>query len=176
MASGDTLIILTPQHATLTGDNYPASHDTIDGGATVGEIIPCLDFDASQTEFADFPNLVMPHNYNNGGLTIDVVYSMSSDGGGSNKVRWEIGFRAIEDDAEDQDTTVHSYDTNGVSDIVPDAVGEVSIGQITFTDGADMDNVDAGDLFHLRISRDHDHADDNATGDAQLQAIHIKET
>lgn len=172
MASGDTLLVLNPLHATPPAANN-ATLDTIAGGSTPAEAIPCIDFDASSSEYMDFANLVMPQNYGDGGLTIVVIYSMAS--ATANQVRWEIALRAIEDDAEDQDTS-HSYVFNGVSDTVPSAVGEISAPTITFTDGADMDNVDAGDLFHLRIYRDHDHADDTATGDAQLQAIHIKET
>ncbi len=175
MASGDTLIVLNAQHATPPAANA-ATFDVIAGGSTPAESIPCIDFDAAATEYMDFDNLVMPQNYSDSGLTVVVIYSMAS-ATGAVQVRWEVALRAIEDDTEDQDTS-HDYVTNsnGVSDTVPTAVTEISAPTITFTDGADMDNVDAGDLFHLRIYRDHDHADDDATGDAQLQAIHIKET
>ena len=172
MASGDTLLILNPLHSSPPA-TIAAQLDIIEGASSPAENIPCIDFDAGASEYMDFPNLIMPKSYGDGGLTVDLIYSMAS--AIANQVRWEAALRAIEDDSDDQDVS-HTYDYNGVSDTVPSAVGRISKATITFTDGADMDNVDAGDFFHLRVYRDHDHADDTATGDAQLQAIHIKET
>ena len=47
---------------------------------------------------------------------------------------------------------------------------------IAFADGAEMDSVAAGNAFRVQITRDANNAADTATGDAELVAVHIKET
>lgn len=175
MASGDTLLTLDPQNNCGPSTDF-ATQDTIAGGSTPPEDISVLDFDASASEYADF-KFDMPLHYAGGGLTVTIKYSMTSDHdeGTPHKVRWEAAFRRIQDDAE-AISGAHTYQYNGVSDIVPSALTEISHAVITFTDGADMDSLVAGEMAILRIYRDHDHADDNATGDAELQLITIKET
>lgn len=168
-------IPLTPQMACGPATNF-ATLDTIAGGSTPNEVVAVLDFDASASEYKDF-KIQLPDGYNDGGLTCTVIFSMTSDHdeGTPHKVRWEIGIARIADDALDINGD-QAYAFNGVSAIVPSAVGEVSYDNITFTDGADMDSWTAGEMAILRIYRDHDHADDNATGDAELQMIVIVET
>ena len=83
----------------------------------------------------------------------------------------------VADDAEDLDTTAHTYDYNAVVATAPSAVGEVAYDNITFTNGADMDSVVAGDYFILRVTRDPTPSSGtDVTGDASLHAIYIKET
>ena len=81
----------------------------------------------------------------------------------------------MNDDAEDIDSS-HSYSFNGVSDTCASASGELSYPSIAFTDGADMDNWAAGEIAIVRIYRDHDHADDTMSGDAELWGLIGKET
>lgn len=168
MASGDVVGHIT---AVIPPGASAATIDTRAGGSTPAEAIRVWDFDASSSEYMDFMGYL--EGYDAGGLTVTLYYSMSS--ATSDQVRWEVAFRSIEDDAEDIDSS-HSYAFNGVSDTVPSAAGEISMPTITFTDGADMDNVDDGDWFIFRIYRDHDHADDDATGDAELWGFKILET
>jgi len=169
------LLILTPQCSTAPAASF-ATLDTITGGSTPAETIPVLDFDADTSEYIDF-KIILPAGYASGGLTVTVIFSMTSDHdeGTPHKVRWEVAFARISDDDLDMNGD-QAYDFNGVSAIVPSVVGEVSYDNITFTNGADMDSLAAGEMAILRIYRDHDHADDNATGDAELQMIQIKET
>lgn len=175
MASGNSLVTFSALHGVPPGTVY-ATQDHIVGASTPAESVPVLDFDASATEYIDFYG-ILPNHYGGGGLTLTVVFSMSSDHDeGASQVRWEAAFRRLEDDAEDIDTTAHTYDYNGVSAVVPSAVGEVAYDAITFTDGADMDSLAAGEAFILRVKRTHDHADDDATGDAELHAVHVEET
>jgi len=171
MASGDTLLILTPQNGTPPASS-PAQLDTITGAdGTSAENVPCIDFDASTDEYMDF-YCVMPEHYGSGGLTLTIVHACLGDT--SNAWKCAIAFRSIEDDAEDLDTTDHAY-TYNTGDMTPaGTAGEVGYDNITFTDGADSDNVDAGDLFILRVMRDV--SEDSMTGDASVLAIHIKET
>lgn len=168
MASGDPVVQIL---AVVPPGASAATMDVRPGGSTPAEGVRVYDFDAASSEYLDF--LCKLEGYDGGGLTFTVVYSMSS--AVANQVRWEIGIRRIQDDAEDIDSA-HSYDTNGVSDTVPSAAGEVSYPQISFTDGADMDNWAEGELAIVRIYRDHDHADDTASGDAELWSLSGVET
>ena len=172
MASGNTLLYLRPTDATPPATLY-AQLDWLAGASSPAENIPVLAFDSSSTEYMDFRGK-MPQHYAAGGLTLVICSGAATTTGG---VRWDVAFRSIEDDTEDLDTTVHSYDYNGVSVTTLASVqGEVTYDNITFTDGADMDSVGAGDEFILRIKRTHDHADDTAAADAYLHGIEIRET
>jgi hypothetical protein len=172
MASGDTLIILTPQNCTPP-ETVPATLDVIQGADSVSkESFPVLDFDAAQDEYMDW-FAVMPKNYvGTTGITCTIVWAAISDQ--TNACQFEAALRAIEDDTEDIDTTDHVYDFNVVAASPANTAGEASYDDITFTDGADMDNVGAGDYFVFRLMRDV--SDDSMTGDASVLAIHIKET
>lgn len=171
MASGDTLIVLTPQSCTPP-ETVPATLDVIQGADSVSkESFPVLDFDAAQDEYMDW-FCVMPENYGGGGITATIVWAAISDQ--SNACQFEAALRAIEDDTEDIDTTDHAYSYQVVAASPAGTAGEVSHDDITFTDGAQMDNVNTGDYFVFRLMRDV--SDDSMTGDASVLAIHIKET
>lgn len=174
MASGDTLAILRAKDAELPATAY-AQFATITGGATPTETVPVLDFDTTTQEYADFP-CVMPAHYDGGGVTLTFIWAATSATSG--EVVWAAAFRHIPDDAEDIDTTAHSYDYNsiGAGATAPSAVGELGYDNLTFTDGADIDSVAAGGAFILRVSRDTADADDDMAGDARLVAIKISET
>lgn len=173
MASGDSLLILTPNSATLPNTAF-ATPNLITGASTPAELIPVLDFDDTTQEYADF-YCVMPEHYDGGGITMTVVFS--ADEIATDVVEWQAAFRRVADDAEDLDTTTHTYAYNAVVATAPSVVGEVAYDDITFTDGADMDSVVAGDYFILRVTRDPTPSTGtDVTGDASLHAIHIKET
>ena len=167
-------IVLIPQYGMAPAANF-ATLDTIVGGSTPAEAITVLDFDADASEYMDF-KIILPDGYEGGGLDVVIISSMTSDHdeGTPHKVRWEVAFAAITDDNLDINAD-QAYDFNGTSAIVPSEVGEVSYDHILFSNGADMDSLAAGGMAILRIYRDHDHADDNATGDAELHMIKISE-
>jgi hypothetical protein len=52
--------------------------------------------------------------------------------------------------------------------------GLITITAVTFTDGADMDSVAAGNAFRLKVTRDA--VNDDMTGDAELIVVEAKET
>ena len=173
MASGDTLLILMPQHCSPPGTTF-ATFDTVTGTSTPAERIPVLDFNDTNQQYADF-YCVMPQNYDGGGLTCIVGYSAAETS--TDVIDWEIAIRAVPDDAEDLDTTAHTYQYNDVVDTAPSAVGEVGYATITFTDGADMDSVAAGEYFILRLTRDPTpNSGTDVTGDASMHFVHVKET
>lgn len=172
MASGDTLLEFPVIQGTPTA-TLAATFEPRTGGSTPAESFYVADFDAATDEYLDFHGLIMPQHYSGGGVTVRLIWGASS--ATSNNCIWRAAFRSIEDDAEDVDGA-HSYDFNSVTDAAPSASGEFTAAAITFTDGADMDNVGAGDVFTLRVTRDADNGSDNMTGDAELKAIEIRET
>lgn len=174
MASGDTLLVLTPAAASLPAATF-ATFDAMAGTSTPAESILVLDFDDTTQEYADF-YCVMPAAYSGStGITCTIMWSAAE--AATDVVEWQIALRRVADDAEDLDTTAHTYDYNAVVATAASAIGEVAYDNITFTDGADMDSVTAGDYFILRITRDPTPSSGtDVTGDASLHAIYVKET
>jgi len=163
MASGDTLLTFTPQCNEPPAANF-ATLDLRNGH-------PVLDFDPTTNESAIFRD-VMPRHYKGGGVTVYLHYAMTS--AEANTVDWDVAFERIGDQQVDIDgdsfAAVNSVDNNAV----PGASGNVDIVSIAFTDGADMDSVAAGEGFRLKVTRDA--TNDDATGDAELLFVEIKET
>ena len=164
MASGDTLLVFHPYNNEPPSSNY-ATLDTRNSR-------PCLDFDATTNESAVF-SAVMPQHYaGTTGVTVYIHYAMSS--AEANTVDWDAAFESV----GDQDLDVDGDDfaaVNSTDDTtVPGTSGLVDIISIAFTNGADMDSVTAGDGFRLKVTRDA--SSDDATGDAELYWVEIRET
>jgi len=173
MASGDTLCTFGPQDGVPPA-TLAAAIDTIVGTSTPAEAIPVVAYDDTTQEYMDFIG-VMPPNYSGGGFTIRLFHSSADVA--SDVTEWQVAFRRVADDAEDLNTTSQTYDYNLVVATVASASGEVAYDVITFTNGSDADNVAAGDLFILRVTRDPTPSSGtDATGDAYLHSIEIKET
>lgn len=134
---------------------------TTDPGA--GENFPVIRFDDSSDEYWDF-SCALEANYDSGGIDIELVWSGAAATG---NVGWNAALRRKTDDAEDLDSTDHSYSYQSVTAAAPSAVGEVSYDTISFTDGAQMDSTAAGERFNLRIYRDTT-VGSNMSGDAEL--------
>lgn len=169
MASGNSLAYFAAQ--SVSGPNTTTAQlDAILGTSTPAESFPVLAFDTTTIEYADFRGK-MPAHYAGGGLTVIIC---SSAGTTTGAVTWEIAFRSFEDDTVDLDTTAKTYDFNAVTiGTLASAVGELTYDNITFTDGADMDSVGAGDEFLMRVRRN---TADTAATDAYLHGIELKET
>jgi hypothetical protein len=171
MASGDTLCIFTARDG-IPSATAGATHAILTGAASPAEGVPYLAYDSATDENADFIG-IMPRAYAGGGLTLTLYWASGVTTG---DVVWNAAFRRIQDDAEDIDTTAHSYDFNAVTATTASAAGEVDYATITFTNGADMDSLAVGELFNLRITRDANNGSDGMSGDAYLIAVEIKET
>lgn len=164
MASGDTLIVFTPLHNEPPSSN-PATLDARNQH-------PVLDFDATTNESAVFKGIMPRHYAGTTGVTVYIHYAMSS--AEADTVDWDVAFERIGDQQLDIDgdsfAAVNSVDNT----TVPGTTGLVDIVNVTFTNGADMDSVAVGESFRLKITRDA--ASDDASGDAELFAVEIKET
>lgn len=131
---------------------------------------PCLDFDTATQEAAIFTG-VLPADYGGAGITVTVFVAMSTATSGT------VGFDvAIErTDASGLDIDADSFATAQTitATAVPGTSGQVLALSVNIANGADMDNLAAGELFRLRLRRDV--ANDNAAGDAEVFAVIVKE-
>ena len=130
---------------------------------------PVLDFDADTDENAIFGG-VLPTTYAGGGLTIEIYWTATS--GTADDVVWNADIERMNTDL-DADSFVGANaatsTTNGTSGIITKTT-------ITFTNGADMDSLAAGEAFRLKITRDANAAGDTMTGDAELHRVVMRET
>jgi len=165
MASGDSLIGLTPLGSEAPAANYA----TLD----LRNAHPCLDFDATTNESAVF-TAVMPRNYAGGGVTVYLHWSASTDTNNAHYCHWDAAFELIA--ANDLDIDADNFEeAHSVDDTSPNATsGKVTITAIAFEDGEPIANANGGNLFRLKVTRDA--ANDDMTGDAELLGIEIKET
>jgi len=161
MASGNTLLILLPLAIEPLGDatlDFRNNH-------------PVLDFDDTTNETAVW-SAVMPKHY--AGTTGVTVYLYWSHAAITGDVDWDAEFERIGDQVLDVDGDSFAAANSVNATTVPGTTGHVDVVNITFTDGADMDSLVAGELFRIRITRDA--TNDSATGDAELHAVEIRET
>lgn len=164
MASGDSLLLFLPYHNEPPAANYA----TLD----LRNQHPVLDFNDTTNESAVFSAVLPQHYAGTTGVTVFIHYSMSS--AVANTVDWDVAFERIGDQQLDVDGDSFAA-VNSVDDTtVPGTTGLVDVVSVAFTDGADMDSVAKGELFRLKVTRDA--ASDDASGDAELHAVEIRET
>lgn len=156
----------TAQQAFLPAASY-ATHDT-------RNTHPVLDFDAAADECAYFGGF-LSSNYASNGLTVTLAWLATSATTGA--TGWLVSIEAHPDDALDLDSDSFVAD-NSASATTASATGEVQYTDITFTDGADMDSLAAGESYRLRVCRDGDGSvvTDDMTGDAELYRVVVRES
>lgn len=132
---------------------------------------PVLDFDATTDEEAVF-TAFLPAAYAGGGLTVETFWSTVATSGNF------VVDAAIERNAlASLDIDTDSFAAVQSATVTANGtVGFIVKGTITFTSGAQMDSLVAGEMFRLKIRRDANNAADTMTGDAQLLLVVIKET
>lgn len=163
MATGDTLLIFTPQQNEPPASNF-ATFDTRNGHLV-------LDFDDTTGEVAIFKGTV-PRNYAGGGITVYVHAAATSATTGT--IGWLVAFERVGDSQQDIDSDSFAADQTITAGTVPGTSGHVDILNVAVSNGANMDSIAVGEGFRLRITRDV--ANDTATGDAELYAVELKET
>ncbi len=167
MASGETLVPIS-----VLSNEPPGSIAALPDRRNFHAV---LDFDDTVDEEAVF-TAIMPRSYGGGGVTIYIHYSMET--AIANEVVWQTAFERVGDGVQDVDADgFEAFQTSGAI-TVPGTSGNVDITTTTHTDGTQMDNIAVGEKFRLKIRRDADDtsATDDATGNAELHAIEIKET
>lgn len=164
MASGNTLVVFGPNDNEPPSANY-ATLDTRNG-------VPCLDFDGATDEEAVFSG-VLPEHYAGGGLTVILKVAFSSAISGDS--RWQADIERGTTDIDSDSFTGSFQSAGGTANATSGITTDVSI---AFTSGAQMDFLAAGERFRLKIRRDADGTSgvDDIVTDAELFAVHIKET
>jgi len=160
----DTLCTFLP-HTSFPPATAYATRDT-------RNTTPVLDFNDSTDEAALWFD-VLPIRYAEGGLTVEILFAMTSAATGD--VVWcaQIERVGIEVQSLDSDGFASA---KSVTVTVSGTASYVQKATIAFSDGAEMDSLESGEPFRLKVYRDANHASDTATGDAELVAVHIKET
>ena len=131
----------------------------------------CLDFDDTVDEESIFRGTMSP-NYTGGTITVHVIWSAQTATTGD--VRWAVAFERVL--VGTLDTDADSFATEQtVDDTTNAASGVTEDAQITFTGGAQLDSLAAGDRFRLKLRRDGAQAEDTLSGDAEVNAIWMEE-
>jgi hypothetical protein len=170
LASGDPVLQILGERPPRATPAYPVE---IAGTSTPAERIIVWRFDDAATAYMDY--LVALHGYDAGGLTIRIAHGFTS-GTPANAVRISAAIRRIPDDAEDLDTTAHTYDYNAATFTTASVQGEWAYDTITFTDGADMDSLANNEYGILRIRREPADAADTLAGNWYIGALSGTET
>ena len=167
MASGNTLVTFSPASNESPASNYA----TLD----MRNVHPVLDFDGSTDEEAVFSS-ILPLNYAGGGLTVTTYWAFTSATSGSLRVQADI--ERIDTSSLDIDADSFTGSFQSAGGTAPGTSGQIIAVTITFTSGAQMDSLAAGENFRLKVRRDADGTSgtDDITTDAELLAIEIKET
>ncbi|MHC4707564.1 MAG: hypothetical protein ACYS8I_10825, partial [Planctomycetota bacterium] len=132
---------------------------------------PVLDFDGATNESAVF-SAVMPRNYGGGGVTVYIHYAMSSAASGT--VDWDVAFERIGDQQQDIDSDGFASAKSVDDTAVPGTSGLVDVVGVSLSDGSDMDGIQAAEGFRVKVTRDA--VSDDASGDAELLFVELKET
>lgn len=164
MASGQTLLTFVPTCAEPRATAFP----TLD----VRNNHAVLDFDAATNELSYF-GAILPRNYNGGGITLQLIWMATTATTGN--VVWQGAFERHQDETTDLDADNFAADQSATA-AVPTTNGTPQYTEIAFTDGAQIDNLVAGESFRLRITRDAANASDTMVGDAELLRVEMRET
>lgn len=167
MASGDYVVAISEGEPTAL--NF-ARLDHIVGGSTKPELRQVIDFSGVVADYFDLPCRLL-ENYDGGGLTAQFVTSASSSSGGGTSAVLQAAMRRLDVDELFGDSHTYVYQTVTIPS--PDEIGNMVYPEITFTDGAQIDDLVAGEAFVFRILRDPTHGSDNMLGDLE---VHLKST
>lgn len=165
MATG--YLQFTPLSALLPIASFAAlgRHASSGTGLPEGWI---LSFDAAADEWCFFVFRV-PDNYASGAV-LKIQFTMVSATSGS--VVWVAQVTCATDDADDMDVAAGDTE-NSATQAVANVAGEPKTASITLTNA---DSMAPGDLCIIRVSRDANHASDDAAGDAELWVAQFEYT
>lgn len=159
-------------YAAVPPGTSGAPLNVLAGASTPAEQFPYYEFVNGSVTYRDF--LCRLVGYNSGGLTLSFQV-MRTSGSAAATYILEAAIRRINSASEDLGAA-QTYDYNAVTVTIPAGPPNAGIpmaGTITFTDGADMDNLADGEFFFLRFRRNGGTATDTAR---VLAGIAIKET
>lgn len=146
-------------HTSHAPNTLGAGVNSLAGGSTPTEQYLHYVFPNSADSYREW--LCSLQGYNGGGLTFKFLVLRSSAGAGSTYI-FDLAIRRINTGSEELGAS-HSYAYNSVTVTIPAGPPAATIpmlATITFTHGADMDDLADGEFFVLRLRRD---VDDTAT-------------
>jgi len=154
-----TLAVFTAQNGIPPASDY-ATRD-------VRGVFPVLDFDSSTSESIYFVGL-MPQQYQNNGIIAYLYFTSSATSG---DVDWDISFDRLTSADLDIDGNSFGDITSSDGNNVSGTSGAITIATWSIASGSAMDNVVAGDMFMVKLTRD---IADTASGDAQFLALELR--
>jgi hypothetical protein len=165
MASGDILCIWSAQAGIPSASNM-ATLDTRNAH-------PVLDFDATTVETAYFED-ALSASYSGGGLTVSVFWMATTATTGA--VVWSGAIERMVEGGTDMDADSFASEQNAAAVTTNGTSGVLNKSTITFTSGANMDSVAAGEQFRFQLQRETADGGDTMLGDAELARVIIRET
>ena len=174
MASGDTLLILTPKAAVAPATAY-ATLDVVAATTATPDINRLvLDFNETEDEYADWL-VMMPRHYGSGGsptgITLTFVWTCEPI---INDVSWAAQIRS-EGSTDAHITKNFSTAVVATAATAPGTARNIAYTTLALTDGAQMDSVAAGEMMTVRVYRDISVAT-TIIGDVELHLIEVRET
>lgn len=163
MASGDTLIAF-PAAAGMPPASGYATFD-------LWSDLLVLDFDKSIDEAIIFEG-VLPSHYAGGGLK--VLINWTETPGETGSVVWAAQFDRMQIAFWNPSSPSWAAAKTVEHPYVPGQ--KIKQTAISFSDGAEIDSLVAGEPFLLKVYRDADHANDTIDGDVSLFSVIIEET
>jgi hypothetical protein len=165
MASGDTLMAFMPENKQGPG----AGSAPFD----VRNDILVLAFDGGTSEAAIFRG-ILPKHYAGGGLTLEIWWMTIAVTG---DVVWGGSISRAQAGGADQDAYTFATEQLSAAATADATAGKKVKSTITFSSGANMDGLQAGEPFFLRVQRKTaDAGDTMSANDAQLVEMHLAET
>jgi len=154
-----TLAVFTAQNGIPPATNY-ATRD-------MRGIFPVLDFDNTTSESTYFVGL-MPQQYQNNGVNAHVYFTCDATSG---NVDWDISFDRLTTADLDIDGNSFGDIVSSDNNTVSGTSGAITLSTTKIATGTKMDNVVAGDMFVLKLTRD---IADTAAGDANFLALELR--
>jgi hypothetical protein len=128
---------------------------------------PILLFDDTTAWAAIFSDVV-PRAYQATGFKVHIHWAAVATSG---TVGWDVAFERMASTTDlDVDNWATTQTVTAVT--VPATSGQITVSNLTVSNGANIANLVAGDAFRIRIRRDV--ANDNAVGNAHLRAVEIE--
>lgn len=159
-----TLVTFRPQQAE--------SPSTLYGVFGTRNAHPYLAFDAATNWNSIFTG-VLPNQYYGNGLTVNIYWMAASATSGN--VVWNAYIER--DDVGTLDLDAASFAAAQTATTAANGTsGVLSLTTITFTSGAQMDSLAAGEQFRIKVERNAASGSDTMTGDAQITMVEVRET
>lgn len=171
MASGDTLLFFRPSDAEPPDDDAAVVNYLLTASADEPDaLLMTVDHNDTTNSFMYYTGF-LPRNYAGGGLTATVMWF--SDAATTGDAKLEIGIKSLGDtDSVDKAAAT----AQSATDTTNGTAKTLNYTTITFTSGAQMDSLAAGEMFQLRMNADAVDAAHTISGDVRVVGIEIKET